>query len=85
MTSADHLTPTVTDRGFTHLPPLDGAYGGNVRVYESSAADGPHVWLRATTLDEGTVHVHLSANIALQLAEQLVYVVEHHYQGYSHA
>lgn len=83
----DHLTPTGGgDRGFTYLPPIDGAYGGTVRAYESSAARGPHVWLsaRSPETDDGPaqeVILHLTAEAAWQFAEQLQALVRDHYQG----
>ncbi len=44
---------TVTDRGFKHFHPIPTTYGHVVRVYESSAANRPHVWLNI----EGDVHL----------------------------
>jgi hypothetical protein len=79
----------VTDRGLTHMRPVPSEYGGEVKVYESSAAEGPHIWLQATApvnLNEpdGPTHevpIHLTAESAWRLAEQLRWLVEHHYQG----
>jgi hypothetical protein len=34
-----------SDRGFAHWPPVGGGYGAEVKVYESSAAAGPHLWV----------------------------------------
>jgi hypothetical protein len=45
--SDDHLEVTTTDRSFDHMPPIPSEYGGEVRVYESSVASGPHIWLNA--------------------------------------
>lgn len=83
-----HLRVTVTDRGFTHQPPMNSTYGGTVRVYESSAADGAHVWLRVqepsdlnrrdSRLQE--VSAHLTTDDAWRLAEQLLELVLYHYQ-----
>lgn len=79
-----HLTPTVTDRGFRHLPVLVTGSGDRVRVYESSAANSPHLWLhvanRGEDDTEGTC-VHLDAEAAWELHEQLAHLLEHHYQG----
>lgn len=85
-TELSHLVPRVTDRGFKHLPAIDGAYGGTVRVYESSAADAPHVWLGAVCDDAPThpkteVVLHLTAGDAVRLAEQLRYLVVNHHLG----
>lgn len=77
---SEHLEATITDRGFKHLPPLPGTYGGSVCAYESSAAFGPHVWVAVET-PNGDVIVHLTAENAWRLAEQLQYLVRNHYQG----
>lgn len=69
-----HLRATVTGRGFIHLPVLQTASGHALRVYESSAALAPHVWL---SLDGRTAH--LDVPTVTRLAEQLMYLVEHHY------
>jgi hypothetical protein len=85
----DHLTPIVSDRGFSRLPSIPSDYpGGRVRVYESSAASSPHIWLTATApvdLNEpdgpkAEAPIHLSAENAWKLADQLRWLVEHHYQ-----
>lgn len=73
---AEHLAATATDRGFDHYPAIPGAYGGEVRAYESSAASGPHVWL---SVDGETIH--LTAENAKKLAEQLLALVANHYQN----
>jgi hypothetical protein len=38
----------MSDRGFARLPEIPGSYGGVTRVYESSAAEHPHIWLAIT-------------------------------------
>lgn len=84
-----HLDYTTTDRGFKRLPEIPSEYGGRVRVYESSAASGPHVWLAAeapVNLNEpnGPTHevpIHLTAENAWKLADQLRLLVRKHYQG----
>lgn len=85
----DHLNVTTTDRGFDHLPAIPSDYGGEVRVYESSSAKGPHIWLNATApvnlnQPEGPkveALIHLSAENAWKLSEQIRFLVEHHYQN----
>ena len=47
-TSHPHLQPTRSDRGFARLPPVPGAYGGSARVFESSSAEEPSLWLAVT-------------------------------------
>lgn len=89
-----HLEPEASDRGFDSYPPIRGSYGDQltgsyVEVSESSAAIGPHVWLRATAPvnlnepDGPTVEapIHLTAENAWRLAEQIQRAVREHYQG----
>jgi hypothetical protein len=81
----DHLTVVTSDRGFDHLPLVPSEYGGHVSVYESSAASGPHLWLRvaedAPGRRQNETTVHLTAENAWRLAEQLQKLVREHYQG----
>ena len=80
--------PTITDRGFKHMNPIEGAYGGSIRVYESSAASGPHIWAaieQLTDLNDPssklfTATVHLSLDSAVTLREQIHELIETHYQ-----
>lgn len=74
-----HLVPTRSDRGFIHLPKLPGAYGGDVRVYESSAASSPHIWLSAGDR-EIDITLHLTLETAQQLIEQAQWLLANHYQ-----
>lgn len=80
----DHLVVTRSDRGFDRMPAIPGRRAW-VEVYESSAASGPHVWVKVTEkADEheyADAHAHLTAEAAWQLADQLRAIVEHHYQG----
>jgi len=88
---SDHLTSKRSNRGFTRLPAIPGAYGGEATAYESSAASGPHLWLSIKEpvdanrpggpMVEATLH--LTADNAVKLAEQLQYLVANHYQGVS--
>ena len=66
---------TETTRGF-HLygEPFECSYGTQVRVYESSAAMAPHVWLalkvrpdmeQAHTVGEASAHLNRTQAIAL--------------------
>lgn len=85
----EHLTPVETVRGFSHLPAIHDTYGGEVSVYESSAASAPHVWLNATSPanyndpegEKTNATLHLPVADAIKLAEQLVMLVQGHYQG----
>lgn len=90
MTQSAHLTPVITDRGFAHLPEIVSDYGGSVRVYESSAAEHPAIWLTVEgkpglvpSAETVSVPMHLSVEAATQLAEQIQHLVSHHYQGAS--
>lgn len=82
-----HLVETVTERGFTRLPAIPSEYGGDIRAYESSAASGPHVWvaikcpvdLNNPLGETMEAHVHLTAEHAWYLADQLRWLVENHY------
>jgi hypothetical protein len=72
--------PIVTERGFKRMPPILGAYGGQVEVYESSAADHPHIWVKAVDPgeeDAGTVHLPIED--AERLEGHLRYLRENHY------
>lgn len=81
----DHLNATTSDRGFDAYPPIPSEYGGEVRVYESSAASGPHIWLRATEAMHGKpvvdTAVLLTAENAWRLSKQLRALVRDHFQG----
>ncbi len=81
----DHLTVQTNARGFTSLPPIPSEYGGDVLVYESSAAESPHIWLSATEAMSGRPEVqaaiHLTAENAWRLSEQLQKLVREHYHG----
>lgn len=80
---------TFSERGFKHLEPIETTRHETVRVYESSAAMEPHIWLRITVelapdgysyVDPGVGHAHLTLDQAKQLQDQLAYLIEHHYQ-----
>lgn len=80
--------PETSARGFLRFPPIEGAYGGHVEVYESSAASEPRLWLNAVnsadpreTSSPGTsATIHLSLAAARALVGQLEYLIENHYQ-----
>lgn len=87
--ATDHLSMLRSERGFAHMPPIAGAYGGQVQAYESSAASSPHLWLKAIAPEDPNYSqgpmreamLHLTAEDAWKLADQLRWLVEHHYQG----
>ena len=87
---SDHLTPIRSDRGFISMPAIVGAYAGEVTVYESSAAESPHIWLRVDerfdrSAEPKDATAHLTMESARQLAEQLLWLCENHYQVKSFA
>ncbi len=84
----DHV---VTDRGFVQFEPVDSTYGGQIRVYESSAALGPHIWIDIKSpaklqevtgppdgMTAGTAHLTLEG--ATKIRDQLTWIIENHYQ-----
>lgn len=73
---------TYSDRGFAQHQPIPGgtAYGGTVRVYESSSALAPRIWLAVEALTQSAT-IHLSLDAARALATDLIDLVEHHYQA----
>lgn len=89
-----HLQPTETNRGFAVLPSIAGNYGGDVTVWESSAAEQPKLWVKINELDDlndsvkgdpnsptHSATIHLTAEDAWKLADQLRCAVENHYHG----
>lgn len=77
-----HLVGSLNGRGFAQLPVLTDVYGGTAAAYESSAALEPHLRLAVTDgLDGAVAQLHLTAEQAWQLADQLRHLVVHHYQG----
>lgn len=83
-----YLQPTVTSRGFKHMPELNVDYGSTVRLYESSAANAPHVWLSVTApanpaapeQPRVTTTAHMHINDLEALRDQIDYLLENHYQ-----
>lgn len=84
-----HLTPTITDRGFKHMPSVDGRQHESVSVYESSLATEACIWLQARSpkdrndptgpvVEQATVELTVEA--AVSLAEQIEWLVRNHYQ-----
>jgi hypothetical protein len=78
---------TVTDRGFKRMEPFKCSYGSEVAVYESSAATGPHIWLKVhcdtkvlSRQKEGEGTAHLTLEQACRLRDQLNWLLRNHYQ-----
>ena len=79
----DHLSPVRNERGFAYYPEIDGTYADMVKVYESSAASRPHMWLHVQDSADFNeyVTVHLSIENAVKLAEQILHLAANHYQN----
>ena len=85
---SEHLEAETTSRGFMHLPQIPSEYGGGITVSESSAAMGPHIWVRMEcpvdlNNPQGETKeavAHLTLENARKLMEQLAYLDENHYQ-----
>lgn len=71
--------PTITNRGFAHFEPVQSDSRGSVRVYESSAATQPCIWLNAVGYDGGDATVHLPLGEVVVLRDQLTWLIENHY------
>ena len=78
---------TKDDRGLTTFADFRCAYGTEIRVKESSAASGPHIWifmeedLRIMTKAEpGMASAHLTFAQARKLVKALETAMAEHYQ-----
>lgn len=75
-----------TDRGFAHYTPIATQYGHVVRVYESSSAWQPSLWLKIELkekvggIDPEEATAHLSLDQARELRDQLDHLITNHYQ-----
>ena len=79
----------TSERGFQQGDRIPSTYGGYIRVYESSAADGPHVWVnivspaRLSSADDPNMVdgvAHLTLEDACALCNQLTRLIDNHYQ-----
>lgn len=66
----------VTDRGFKHWEPTITSYNTEVRIYESLAAMGPHIWMALTqnpysNLEPSETHAHMSLEEAIEIHSKL--------------
>ena len=78
---APHLEELYSVRGFRYYPAITGTYEDAVRVYESSAASGPHVWIAVEIFgSDERLAAHLSVEQAVKFAAQILNCVEGHYQ-----
>ena len=80
-------------RGFVYTDKIEGSYGDNVYLKDSSVAFNPHIWLYATEPEDinaalrgqetayTTVSVHLPVAKARQLRDALDEALKNHYYG----
>ncbi len=67
-----------TPRGFAVYTMFEDTYGNNVRVQESSSAEGPHIWIFCDPMnpDQKGVSPHLSLEQAEHLRDALGQAIE---------
>jgi hypothetical protein len=82
-----HLRYTLTSRGFMHMPELDTHAYGALHLSESSSADAPYAWLRASAArtlkdphDRVEVVLHVSLDDLAKFVQQCQFMLDHHYQ-----
>lgn len=79
-----------TDRGFKHYDPIKTSYGHIIKVYESSAAMEPHIWLSVEQTEESAREAgsniepeeaiaHLTVLQAKLLRKALKHAIKNHY------
>lgn len=66
----------TTDRGFKHYEPIKTDYGHEIRVYESSAATRPCIWLSVELTEEeshgsGIAPCEARAHMTIEQAEMV--------------
>jgi len=72
-------------RGFKHYAPIPALGGHNVKVYESSSAEEPRLWLAVEPVpgfdaDDGDATAHLTLAAVDALIDTLVAARDNHYQ-----
>ena len=83
MAEYGHLNGQMSPRGFKYMPAIPGRRDrGAASVYEASHAEAPCIWLKVEDDGEGATTVALEAEKAFALAEQILYLVRNHYQGF---
>lgn len=76
------------ERGFNQDEPIQTDYGHEIRVYESSAAKGPCLWLAVEKgearfpgdLGPEHAHAHMTIEQAQELRDSLGRIIDNHYQ-----
>jgi hypothetical protein len=72
-----HLIPQADGRdGLRYMPPVEGAYGGHVEVYDSASHTVGTMWLKTRSPHGLEAIVHLSAANAHRLRDQLDALLE---------
>lgn len=74
----------TSERGFEHYDPIPTSYGHDVRIYESSSANEPRLWMaiektERSQIDDPSV-VHLTFGQAEQIIQTLQTAMAYHYQ-----
>jgi hypothetical protein len=88
----DDVPFRFTPRGFKCFKPISTTYGHRVEVYESSAADVPHVWLAIeltaehareahSNIEPEEARAHMTLDDAAALRDQLDSAIRRHYHG----
>lgn len=81
----------TSDRGFRHYEPTPTSYGHEVRIYESSAAMEPHLWLSVeltpenardagSNIEPGRQAAHMTLDQAEEVYNKLGAAIRDHYQ-----
>jgi len=76
-----------SERGFAHWEPTDTSYGAQVRIYESSAALSPHIWMRIDqpspednpmggNLKEASAVAHMTLDQAREIRDTLIEAID---------
>jgi hypothetical protein len=75
----------TSERGFKHYEPISTGYGHVIRVYESSTAFDPSLWVAidgsdAMTDQKAEVCAHLTIEQAERLRDTIDTAIAQHYQ-----
>jgi hypothetical protein len=69
--------PMFSDRGLAYWPVTPTDNGERIHVYESSAADAPHLWLGVSVSAKASAAVHLTPDQARVIRDQLDAAITH--------
>lgn len=77
-------TTWYSPRGFAQKHTIVGTYpSSGIRVYESSVASGPHLWIEVKD-GKTLAAVHMDIENAKEFAHDILDLVEAHYQSNGH-